>query len=79
MAQYREDETLLQNASRGVDITDPTADLPTDIELDKDDNFRLPDDMIEYINEYLTDTYGYYNGGWAWKLSVHNVDWETEE
>lgn len=79
MAEYNENESLMNNANRGVNITDPSADLPTYIELDKDEDFMLPDDMVEYINDYLADKYGYCNKGWCWKISLDDVEWDTTE
>lgn len=55
-------------------------DLPNEIILTEDGNgYRLPDEFVESVNEYLADTYGFCNGGWAIEIKVSNIDWDTEE
>ena len=53
--------------------------LPKEIILTKEGNgYRLPDEFVESVNDYLADTYGFCNGGWAVEIKVSNIDWDTE-
>ena len=55
-------------------------DLPNEVILTADGSgYRLPDEFVESVNEYLADRYGLCNGGWAVEIKISNIDWETEE
>lgn len=55
-------------------------DLPSEVILTADGNgYRLPDEFVESVNEYLADTYGFCNGGWAVEIKVSDIDWDTSE
>lgn len=55
-------------------------DLPDEVILTADDSgYRLTDEFVESVNEFLADKYGYCNGGWAVEIKVSNIDWDTDE
>lgn len=76
MAKYNHNESLTQNAMRGVDITEP--ELPTEI-TSSADNFPLPDEFWNAIYEYLQDKYGRnagkYPQSYGVEVVVSDIEW----
>ena len=55
-------------------------ELPNEVDITAcGRGFRLSDEFVESVNEYLADTYGYCNDGWAIKIIVSNIGWDTSE
>ena len=53
--------------------------LPNEVILTADGNgYRLPDEFVESVNEFLADTYCFCNGGWNVEIKVSDIDWETD-
>lgn len=75
--KYDNTKSLTQNAMAGVDITEP--ELPEEVDLTTRDNFRVPDELWNAINEYLSDEYGYCVNSYGLELKVSGIDWDTEE
>lgn len=77
MTKYNHNESLTQNAMRGVDITEP--ELPTEITSSADD-FPLPDEFWDAINEFLQDKYGRDVGknvqSYDVEVIVSDIEWE---
>lgn len=72
MAKYDPNQSLMANAARGVDITEP---LPSEIDL-TDSPMRTPDQLTEAINEYLSDTYGVVPSAYGLEIKLTDIDWE---
>lgn len=53
--------------------------LPNSIEIGIDE-LGINDDIVEAINDYLANTYGFCNKGFTWGCSIiiDNIDWDTE-
>lgn len=73
MAKYDHNESLTQNAMRGVDITEP--DLPTQV-TSNEDGFPLPDEFWNAISEYLQDKYGKHPQSYGVEVIVSDIEWE---
>lgn len=54
--------------------------LPKKIEIGIDE-LGINDDIVEAINNYLANTYGFCNKGFTWGCSIiiDDIDWDTEE
>lgn len=81
MSKYNPNESLTQNAMRGVDITEP--ELPTRISSETEDRLPLPDEFWDAIYEYLRDKYGRdagkYPQSYGVEVIVDGIEWEDEE
>lgn len=73
MTKYNHEQSLTENAARGVDITTPS--LPSEIDL-TDSEMRTPDQLSEAINEYLSDTYGAIPSSYGLEIKLTDIDWE---
>ena len=75
---YDNNKSLTENAMNGVDITEP--DLPTDLDITADEDFvpsgEVIDGLINEINEYLSDKYGYCVNSYSYSIKIHDIDWD---
>lgn len=76
MAKYNKEQSLGQNAARGVDITEPNP--PEEIVISDDLDFPIPDGLWEQISEYLADKYGKQPSSYGLEITVSEIDWEEE-
>lgn len=56
--------------------------LPENITLTDDDlSAELLDKIVEEINDYLADKYGYCNTGYGYniKIDLDGISWDTED
>lgn len=54
--------------------------LPETIQLTwQDSKYEIPDSLIESINEYLANEYGFTNKGFDIQIILRNVDWDKGE
>lgn len=59
------------------EITCRNLGLPNEVVLTKEGNgYRLPDEFVDSVNEFLADKYGYCNDGWAVEIKVNNIGWD---
>ena len=75
---YRE----LEKDSSNVEINEllDELELPDEVILTEEGNgFRLSDEFVNSVNEYLSDEYGHCNGGWNVEIKISNIDWEKGE
>ena len=75
--KYDNNKTLIENATNGVDITEPN--LPIDLDLTDEDDYKLPDQVYDSIDEYLSDKYGYCPSGYGLTIKIESIDWDVEE
>lgn len=54
--------------------------LPKTIEIGIEE-LNIDDEIVEAINNYLANTYGFCNKGFTYGCSIiiNNIDWDTEE
>lgn len=76
MTKYNHNESLTQNAMRGVDITEP--ELPDNIVLD----CELPDDLCEALGkcimDYCAENYHELPVAYGWDITLYDITWEGE-
>lgn len=53
--------------------------LPTEINLTNKDEFRVPEEMWEAINDFLADEYGLCVNSYGLEIKVSDIDWDTSE
>ena len=73
---YDNSKSLLENAIAGVDITEP--ELPTDIDLTGDKDFRTPDNFMNSVNEFLCDKYGQVPMAYDYEIKITDIMWGDE-
>lgn len=72
--KYDNNKTLTENAMAGVDITMP--ELPDEVDLTNEDDWKTPDQLSEAINEYLYDSYGVVPSSYGLEITLTDIDWE---
>lgn len=51
--------------------------LPSEVILTKEGNgYRLPDEFVESVNEFLVNEYGCPTDGWAVEIKVSHIGWD---
>ena len=75
---YDKNKSLTENAMNGVDITEP--DLPTDLDITAEEDFEpsneVMDGLVNEINEYLADKYGYCVNSYSYSVKIYSIDWD---
>lgn len=75
---YDKNKSLTENATAGVDITEPN--LPIDLDITAEEDFRpsnaVMDGLAEEINEYLASKYGRCVNSYSYSIKLYSIDWD---
>lgn len=74
---YDNNKSLTENAMNGVDITEPN--LPIDLDITAQEDFIPSDELVNEINEYLADKYGYYPNSYSYSVKIYSIDWDLND
>lgn len=73
----RKEIKKMKDGKNDYEITCHNLGLPSEVILTKEGNgYRLPDEFIDGVNEFLADKYGCPTDGWAIEIKVSHIGWD---